>query len=210
MSHFADLIAAGQVDTDEGIKPLHSNVTLADAEAVHAAAQDHERAIEIGLAFGVASLAILEASPHGTLTSIDPDQTRGWLNGGVRSIGRAGLADRHTLVEEPDYLALPALLRNGATFDFAFVDGWHSFDFVMLDMFYVDRLLEIGGVVGFDDCDWPAVQKALAFVGSHIKWWEPIGTSVRRRGLRRPPPHRVRFFRKVDEGKVHFDFYAPF
>ena len=36
-------------------------------------------------------------------------------------------------------------------FDFIFIDGWHTFDYTLVDMFYADRLLRIGGYLLIDD-----------------------------------------------------------
>lgn len=120
------------------------------------------------MATGVSSLAILEHLPQGgTLTSIDPNQSTDWAGAGLRNVADAGFADRHRVIESPDYLALPSLLRSGEQFDLVFIDGWHSFEYVMLDMFYADLLLRPGGTMGFDDCDMAATRKALRFLISH-------------------------------------------
>ena len=44
-------------------------------------------------------------------------------------------------------------------YDLVYVDGHHSFDYVLLDFFYADQLLGAGGVVGFNDCGWPSVSE---------------------------------------------------
>jgi hypothetical protein len=77
---------------------------------------------------------------------------------------RAGLADRVRLIEAPSYEALPSLLKERAKLDFAFIDGMHTFDYALLDFFYVDKLLSPGGYVAFDDLWMPAIRKVIAFV----------------------------------------------
>ena len=42
-------------------------------------------------------------------------------------------------------------IRLGGSISFAFIDGNHNYDFVRRDFYNVDRLLEIGGFVLFDD-----------------------------------------------------------
>lgn len=98
------------------------------------------------MAMGCSTLAILEALPkEGYHTSIDPFQTAthnyGFRGVGVTMVKRAGLADRHRLIEQPNYLALPDLLRAGERFDLIFIDGYHTFDFAFIDFFYADLLL---------------------------------------------------------------------
>jgi hypothetical protein len=47
------------------------------------------------------------------------------------------------------------LLRNdGPVFDYAYIDGAHTWDVDGFTFFLVDRLLKPGGVVEFDDYDW--------------------------------------------------------
>ena len=70
-----------------------------------------------------------------------------WASIGVRNVERAGFTERHTLVESFDYVALPKLLQEGARFDFAFIDGMHLFDYTLLDFFFVDVMLDVGGWV---------------------------------------------------------------
>ena len=54
--------------------------------------------------------------------------------------------------------------RARGVLDFAFVDGWHLFDFTLVDFYYIDKLLEVGGHVAFDDMWLPAVRKVVSFV----------------------------------------------
>jgi hypothetical protein len=90
-----------------------------------------------------------------------------WRGGGVENIRRAGFSTSHRLISEPDYLALPGLLRSGASFDFVYLDGWHNFDYTLLDFFFADLMLSPSGVVGFNDCDWKPVARVLSFVQGH-------------------------------------------
>ena len=82
----------------------------------------------------------------------------------MANLRRSGYDHIVRLMEEPSYRALPALERSRQRIDFAFIDGWHTFDFTLLDFFFIDRILKVGGVVAFDDADWPAVRKVCRFV----------------------------------------------
>jgi predicted O-methyltransferase YrrM len=77
--------------------------------------------LEIGMANGASTMAILSAlSQLGgdrLLISIDPGQSRDWGNVGVNNVKANGLSSYHRLVEEPDYLALPDLVRQHMTLD---------------------------------------------------------------------------------------------
>ncbi|MEO5956529.1 MAG: class I SAM-dependent methyltransferase [Nitrospiraceae bacterium] len=109
--------------------------------------------------------ALLKTSA-GTLTSIDPNQTmptpHGYGSAGVRAV--QGLTQQHSLVEDYDFLALPRLLERGDTFDFILVDGYHSFDLTLLDLFYADKLLTPGGLLVCHDSSSHAVYKALRWL----------------------------------------------
>jgi len=52
---------------------------------------------------------------------------------------------------------------NGTKIDFAFIDGMHTFDYTLIDFFYIDRLLNAGGVIVFDDLCIPAVNKVCRY-----------------------------------------------
>lgn len=157
---------------------IHSNLPIETADALYRTVRAHRPTVvvEIGMAFGASSLAILSALEQnggaGRLISIDPNQTAQWKRAGVTAVGRAGYADRHALLELPDYVALPRLLADGQRVDFAFIDGWHTFDYTLLDFWYIDRMVPVGGIVAFDDCWFPAVHKAIDFVLSHRRYEE--------------------------------------
>jgi hypothetical protein len=222
-----EIYETGEIELGDGSRvPVHSQVTRPNIEGLRRAVLQErpESVLEIGMAHGISSLAILgaleEIGGDGQLLSIDPHQTQAWGNGGRRSIERSGLAARHALIEDFDFLALPELVRQKRSFDFAYVDGYHSFDYVMLDFFFVDRMLEVGGVVGFNDCGWPSIFRVLRFIQSHKKYAEvdvgippdyhgrsPVRTLARRlRGFN----WSDRYFRKLEQHTPANNFYARF
>jgi predicted O-methyltransferase YrrM len=152
---------------------LRSVVTADFANCIYSLVRRErpEVMLEVGCAQGATALAITTAlSENGTgrLISVDPFQSTDWQGVGVTALKRAGLDHLHTLVEDFDYLALPQLLTElGRTVDVAYIDGLHSLEYALLDFFYVDRLVKVGGVVGFNDCDWPAVIPTLRFARHH-------------------------------------------
>lgn len=212
-----------------------------DASAIHLRCAEalyqtvlHRRprlAVEIGMAFGWSTLAILtalrEIGEEGQLVSIDPWQRSSYHNCGIAAVGRAGLAPRHRLIERPDYLALPEMAQAKTEIDFGYIDGCHTFDYVLLDFWYFDRLLRVGGLIGFNDCDWPAVHKVLKFVLTHRRYTEVdvglapryVDYSRRRelvRRLRRVPSGLYyrnasdRYFTKQEPWEPRWDFFAEF
>jgi predicted O-methyltransferase YrrM len=130
--------------------------------------------IEIGLAFGVSALAIcaglVEAgNPSARHVVLDPFQDR-FAHCGLQVLDEAGIASLVEFHARPSQLALPAFLQDGRRFDFAFVDGNHRFDGVLVDLFYLGRLLRPGGIVFLDDYDLPGVRRAVSFFVSNLGW----------------------------------------
>ncbi len=125
------------------------------------------RTIEIGMAYGLSSLFIcqaLEDNGNGSHLAIDPYERTRWKSIGLLNLQRAGLAARSQLREATSHEALPTLLAQGEHFDLAFVDGFHRFDYTILEFFYLDAMLRPGGLIVFDDLSLPAIRKALTFI----------------------------------------------
>lgn len=213
--------------------PLDSNLDDQAAEALfrHVCVQKPRIAVEVGMANGISTLAILTALENnggeGRLISIDPNQSTQWRNCGRASVQRAGLVHRHTVMEEADWKALPRLLEQFTTVDFGYIDGWHTFDYVLLDFLYLDKLMPVDGVVAFNDCGWPAVEKVIRFVETHRHYHElDVGlpkTYARPSGLRdilralkygRLGAYFLRredrYFRKTEVWEPGWGFYSKF
>lgn len=143
--------------------------------------------LEVGMALGSSTLAILRVlneKGHGSLTSIDPFQLlpvastdggpTGYGGQGVDNVREAGLQHLHTLIALLDYVALPHLVEAGRRFDFILIDGYHSFDYALVDFFFADLLLKPGGMLVFHDSGSRAVYRVCEFV-AHNKAFRPIG-----------------------------------
>ena len=149
--------------------PLQSHTSLEQCRFLQSiiSANNASRCLEIGLAYGVSSLAICEATAgkHGaSLISIDPLQRSAWNNIGLLNLERAGFESIVEFHEVPSFAVLPELLREGRRVDFAYIDSVKVFDMLLVDAFYLTRLLELGGTMVFDDCDWPGVRKLIRYL----------------------------------------------
>jgi len=134
---------------------VHSQISREEGEFLQqiVATVRPKVSLEIGLAYGVSSLFICDAlaavgaerhiviDPHqfevpAEFVTADPESTRGGFGViGLRNLRAAGfeaLVEFHAL---PSHIALPRLLEAGRRIDFAFIDGWHTFDYVMVDFF---------------------------------------------------------------------------
>lgn len=131
------------------------------------------KTLEIGLAYGGSALTILrtlsEICDHGSFhhTAIDPCQAS-FDYAGVEIVNRTGLSDKFSLFEGSSDLVLPELVGRGERFDLVYIDGYHIFENVFLDMHFSIQLLNSGGVMLFDDCTDPHVAKVLRFVKTNL------------------------------------------
>ena len=204
----------------------HGGINEAHAEALYRTvlARKPTLVLEIGMAYGLSSLAIVtalrDAGGVGKLISIDPVQTS-YFNGiGRLNVERAEYGDRHQLIEEPDYVALPKLLQSGQKVDIAYIDGKHTFDYAFLDFFYCDKLLKVGGVLAFNDCGFLALRRVLRFVRTH-RHYKDLDVGLRRdyesRNLMVTSLRWIsgwsredRYFEKLDDFEPDGNFYARF
>ncbi len=124
--------------------------------------------VEVGLAFGISTLYILEALKETggeKLIGMDPAQhDNHWRGGGLHNIRQAGYESLYEFHENTSQQVLPALVGEGQQIDFAFIDGWHTFDHTLIDFFYIDQMLNVGGIVVFDDVGYPSIKRVCEFI----------------------------------------------
>lgn len=149
-----------------------------------------ERTLEIGLAAGGSALAFaashrdLGQAPTKQHIAIDPYQ-RVWHHLGKTLIEREGLEPFTRVIEECSCFALPDLVRSNEKVQLAYIDGSHAFHEAMLDFYYVRHLLDMGGVVLFDDCATPDIRRLIRHIDRHMR-------SVERFDLMPYHPNKVR------------------
>lgn len=144
--------------------------------------------MEIGLAYGLSALYICEALARvggKRHIAIDAFQNSSWEGIGIHHLRSAGFGDLVELREELSQDALPRMVAEGIKVDFAYIDGTHTFDQKIVDFYYVDRILNIGGVIAFDDCDWPSIHQVCRFIATNRPYrvcGSTAGTSPGARG----------------------------
>lgn len=82
-------------------------------------------------------------------------------------------------------LILPRLAGDGLRRDFVFIDGSHLFDSVVVDFFYADRLLPVGGVIALHDTWMPSVRRAITFVSTNRAYEQLPATNTNLAVLRK-------------------------
>lgn len=129
--------------------------------------------LETGVAFGASALAICYAkSKDGTNLhfGVDPNQSGFYGGAALALLEEERLIDKFELLEGPSHMMLPRLIKDNIKIDFAFIDGWHTFDYTLVDFFLIDKLLKPGGFVAFHDMQGLSKQKVLNFVLSHRRY----------------------------------------
>jgi len=177
------------LSADNTLIPLHSAITEPEgAKLQELIAQKRPVvSLEVGLAYGVSALFICEAlSKAGGERHIviDPGQ-EAWFQGiGLRHLKEVGFGPLIDFRQQKSHNALPQLVAEGVRIDFAFIDGFHTFDHVLIDFFYIDLLLRVGGIVAFDDAEWASIHRVCRYVATNRAYrvCGEVGTA-RRKGL---------------------------
>lgn len=120
------------------------------------------RALELGFAHGKSTCyiaaAVDELGRDGHVTTIDRTVAAARKPNIHQLLEKCGLTERVTpIFAQRSYTwELMQLLEKNPQprFDFAFIDGGHTWDVTGYGFFLVDRLLAPGGWIVFDDLDW--------------------------------------------------------
>lgn len=227
----------GRVEDSEGnlIDPFPAATPLKIGMFLDETIQKYKlkNTLEIGMAYGLSSLFICQAhhdAGSGNHIAIDPFQERAWKSIGLLNIKRAGLENKLKFFEEGSEKVLPQLYLQGEKIDFAFIDGNHLFDYTLVEFFYLDRILTLGGYIVFDDLWMPSVRKVVSFVLRNrsyelipIQIESDITTQIGRitkRFLQNPLeltdlklkfiPNNVCLVKKISKDKRKWDFHRSF
>ncbi len=148
----AEILATGHALSESGERVrVHSTVTIEIGawlqDMVRGVAPPPEVTLEVGLAYGLSTLFLCEvlqelgARRH---IVIDPYQFRSgggetseWLGIGLANLRRAGFEGLVDFREAPSHLVIPEIIRCGERIDFAYIDGWTTFDAKLVDFFLV-------------------------------------------------------------------------
>jgi predicted O-methyltransferase YrrM len=196
--------------------------------------------LETGVAFGLSTLVMCDVlrrsnDPSARHYGIDPCQHSEHGGAAIANLRRAGLERYFELRETTSQLALPRLLEEGVTLDLAFIDGWHTFDYTLLDFFYVDKMLRPGGHVILHDYNLPSKRKVVGYILTHRKyevvtvpsspkpsikrrirgpaqtaWWTLRGAPPQQAGSGLQYIPRIVCLRKVEQFEPNYNFFRGF
>jgi predicted O-methyltransferase YrrM len=136
-----------------------------------------KQTLEVGFAYGTSALVFAEhhqkMKTSGIVhTILDPNQfgtgEGHWEGIGVEALKRCGFVKgkNYRLIEDTSISALPELLSKKGTgwLDVALIDGWHLFDYTLIDVFYCLQMLRVGGVCIVDDKRMKAINAVAKYV----------------------------------------------
>lgn len=219
--------------------PIHSETSKEQCIFLQTLIRENKfkSSVEIGIAYGMSTLAIVESITEngGKSVALDPFQYEDWGGNGLDLVKQAGYSDSLEFVNELSFLALPRFHDQGRKFDFAYIDTVKIFDYLMVDFFFLDRLLEVNGVIVFDDVTFPGIRKLLRYL-SQLPHYEICGqvpqnsklVSIRKRAFKSIVPDfalkeelRVTDYalgvnthcvalRKTAEDNRRWDWHTPF
>lgn len=122
-----------------------------------------KKTLEVGFAYGCSAAYIIHSTRNEHI-AIDP-VPEGWGNIGFKNLEKLGLLQHLKLIKDKSHNALPRLLEAGTKLDFAFIDGCHLFEYVMVDFHFIDQMLEERGYIMFDD----AWMRSTELIASYLR-----------------------------------------
>lgn len=168
-------------DETGSLVALDSNVSIDEALLLSTAVKHIQPicSVEVGLAKGVSTLAILgaiESNGVGHHVVCDPFQSD-YGNAGIEMVRRAGLDHCWEFHRKYAEEVIPSL----DSVQFAFIDASHLFDLTLMEFVLIDKKLEVGGVVGLHDFWMPSLQKLFRFIQANRSYevWYPPGFEPR-------------------------------
>jgi predicted O-methyltransferase YrrM len=179
-----------------------------------------ERTLEIGMAFGGSTLTFsqshkdLKREPLKQHTAIDPAQSKYSDDTGRLLLENAGLRGYVEVIEAYSSQAMPWLVAEGRRFQMAYIDGSHQFEDVLMDFVFTHEMLEVGGIILFDDSTDSHVAKVLRFLeANYDEIYAPVSLARFRVGLSAKLKYQaawylrraqMRAYRKLREGRQNW------
>jgi predicted O-methyltransferase YrrM len=149
-------------------KPLHGETQREQCLLLQSLIEELKptRSLEVGLAYGISTMAICEKLPAGAKHIVCDPYQNDWNNIGLLNVERAGFSPLVDFRREMAHRVLADLERDGTTLDFAYLDGGKMFDLVMVNVFYLTKILRVGGLLVMDDCDFPGIRRVCQFLAT--------------------------------------------
>jgi predicted O-methyltransferase YrrM len=213
MPYISSLLHLKKMKIGDKYIDIHSNIKKEEGKILYKLIKDTKatKILEIGMAFGLSSLFILQSLKYFhhkynnddvnyKLTSIDPFQLTQWNGLGIQNLKNAKLYANHKLIEEKSFIALPELIKKKKLYDIIFIDGWHTFDYTLNDLFISFLLVKLNGYIVIDDALHPGVNKVLKYIQTNYQFLKKIDMGVK----------TLAIYLKIGNDKREWNFHKDF
>jgi predicted O-methyltransferase YrrM len=169
-----NILRSGRVTDERGADfPLLANMSEAEGgliDQVIRLVKPHT-SLEVGFAYGISTLFACGALDDNRKPCrhvvIDPVQSSFWKGIGWLNVRRAGYERFVELMEAPSEIALPKLLEQDTRIQSAIIDGMHTFDHALVDFFYINKMMDVGGAVILDDVNMPSIVRLASHIATY-------------------------------------------
>jgi predicted O-methyltransferase YrrM len=182
-----DIFESREVRDEHGVRrPLRFEMSEAEGDLIVEVFESTKPdvSLEIGFAYGISTLFACSALDRNEKPSrhivVDPLQSSRFGGIGLANIKRAGYERFVDFIQAPSEIALPRLLDAQTRIQAAIIDGFHTFDHALVDFFYVNKMLDVGGVVILDDVNMPAIARLVAHITTYPSYRVLKGTAMPR------------------------------
>lgn len=151
---------------------LHSNTSMAQCLFIEDVFDKikPKKSLEVGLAMGISAMCLLDKHKEAGNSEkchiiIEPYN---WENIAEHNIEKTGLLKYADIRYKKSDFVLTELFHTGHRIQLAYVDTTKVMDIVMQDFYFIDKILDVNGVIILDDCggSWPGVQKVARFINT--------------------------------------------
>jgi hypothetical protein len=97
---------------------------------------------------------------------VDPFQDD-WQNIGLLNIERAGFSDYITFERKFSDQVIPKLYYDNYRIQFAYIDSTKVLDVLMTDVYFINKILNVNGILVLDDCGFPGIRILVRFLSQH-------------------------------------------
>ena len=209
----ADMYTASQIMGTQSQQPVSFDKTTRISIAMGAEinkimrSRGVRRSLEIGFAYGFSTVWILDAlssRPDAFHIAIDPSEKTTFGGIGLHQVSRLPNAANFEWIEDHSFHALSRLIKQGAMFDFIFIDGNHRFDDVLADFYLSDMLLSPGGLIVFDDIWMSSIRTAVNFIEKN-RHYQAVSQPIRSMAMLEKKAGDDRDWRHFEPFQVHSD-----
>ncbi|MDJ0688937.1 MAG: class I SAM-dependent methyltransferase [Xenococcaceae cyanobacterium MO_188.B32] len=133
-----------------------------------------QHSLDFGLGEGTACITLAACRKHlnleGKHTTLDPFQFNLAKGIGLNEIHKYNLQEYVDFLEDKSEEFLYHQYKKNNQYDFVFVDGAHDIGHKVVDAFWIDRILQPGGIVAFHDSLFFSTSVAIRYLAENQQY----------------------------------------